>query len=116
MHGLGSIHTKIKLVWAKLTRHTNMQSHPKTRLKMSLRPRKAKVCLPHGIQETDEMEDSGEESQESIEGSLLALTEATSDLGAEEPGKEGHSMEPPIKDPCRFLKELPRELRYKVCI
>lgn len=67
------------------------------------------------VQDADEeMEDNDEESEEE-EGSLYAPTEATSELGEEEPNEYQDSVQLPIIKPCKFLARLPRELRDKVC-
>lgn len=67
------------------------------------------------VQDSDEdMEDYDEESEKD-EGSLYAPTEATSELGREEPEENKGLMEMPPIDPCKFLVLLPRELRDKVC-
>lgn len=141
MHGPDSIHAKLKLVWAKLTRHRNIRSKTKTTLNMILRPRKAMTSggpprqddsippnsetlkykpeeddedVVDDVQDSDEdMEDYDEESEKD-EGSLYAPTEATSELGREEPEENKGLMEMPPIDPCKFLVLLPRELRDKI--
>ena len=63
-----------------------------------------------------DMEDYDDESGED-QGSLYAPTEATSELGytsGEELNKDTALIGPSLRDPCKFLLLLPRELRDKV--
>lgn len=141
MHGPYSIHAKLKSIWGTLTRHRIFRFIKKPTRNMIFHPRKAKAgsgpihkegivppnskSLEHEPQEEgeeklddvqdadEEMEDDDEESEEE-EGSLYAPTEATSELGEEEPNEYQDSVQLPIIKPCKFLARLPRELRDKI--
>ena len=66
------------------------------------------------VQDSDEEMDNCDEESEEDEGSLYAPTELTS-MSVERSSAEGENLtsaQPP--DSCRFLKDLPRELRDKV--